>query len=320
VQSARGLGNGDLGLALLAVALGAVVAMPLGGMLTARFGSDRISRITARLYCATLPTLVLAPNTVIFVTALFLFGAFHGGLDVAMNAQAVVVEKFYRQPIMSSFHALWSTGGLVGAATGGVIAAQGLTPLAHLSLVSLVSIAGTFFIVPHLPESERGNAVLPERAATFPRPTRGLVVLGAVALCVMTGEGAMADWSAVYLRNSLRTSEGLAAAGYAAFSIAMATGRFLGDGLSARFGPVNLVRVSGVLAATGLSLALVSGCGARSRYWGPARAYSRPRNSSINFKMPSRISNNSWRAAATIFSGSSFFGATASSPACDWCR
>src|SRR5580765_32720 len=259
VQSARGLGNGDLGLALLAVALGAVVAMPLGGMLATRFGSARISNITALLYSAMLPALILAPNLAMFAVALFLFGAFHGGLDVAMNAQAVVVEKLYRQPIMSSFHALWSTGGLVGAATGGLIAAQGLTPLMHLSFVSLLSVAGTFLIVPHLLANERGVSALPKRAATLPRPMRGLMALGVVALCVMAGEGAMADWSAVYLRNNLQSSEGLAAAGYAAFSVAMAAGRFFGDWLSARFGPVNLVRVSGALAATGLSLALVSG-------------------------------------------------------------
>src|SRR5882757_6827063 len=150
VQSARGLGNGELGLSLLAVALGAVVAMPLGGMLSGRFGSERISKITALLYCLLLPVLILAPNLATFVITLFLFGAFHGALDVAMNAQAVVVEKLYRQPIMSSFHALWSTGGLAGAATGGLIASQGVTPLAHLSLVALVSLAGVFLIVPHL--------------------------------------------------------------------------------------------------------------------------------------------------------------------------
>jgi predicted MFS family arabinose efflux permease len=256
VQAARGLSHGDLGLALLAIAFGAVVAMPLGGVLSARYGSERVAKITALLYCALTPMIILAPNTWTFVATLFLFGAFHGALDVAMNAQAVVVEKLYRQPIMSSFHALWSTGGLVGAASGGLIAAQGISPLAHLSFAALLAMVGTIVIVPRLLQGEKHPGPAEKKTGKFPLPSRGLLALGIVALCVMAGEGAMADWSAVYLRSQLQTSEGLAAAGYAAFSVAMAAGRFLGDGLSARFGPVTLVRFSGVTAAIGLSVAL----------------------------------------------------------------
>lgn len=260
VQSERALGHGALGLALLAIALGAVIAMPLAGLLTARFGSDKVSKITALMYCAALPGPALAPNRTLFVLALFFFGASHGGLDVAMNAQAVSVEKRYRQPIMSSFHALFSTGGLVGAVGGGLLAALGLTPLAHLSLVAVLSGAGMLLVFPHLldaGERESAASTAERRTRTSCWPTRGLVALGALGLCVMMGEGAMADWTAVYLRNDLRTTESLAAAGYAAFSIAMAGGRFLGDRLSTRFGPVYLVRISGAVAAAGLSVALV---------------------------------------------------------------
>jgi len=174
-----------------------------------------------------------------------------------MNAQAVVVEKLYRQPIMSSFHALWSTGGLVGAATGGLIAAQGFSPLAHLSFAALLAMAGTFVIIPRLLQGEKHSEPKEKKARKFSLPPRRLLALGVVALCVMAGEGAMADWSAVYLRSQLQTSEGLAAVGYAAFSICMATGRFLGDGLTARFGAVTLVRFSGFIAATGLSITLL---------------------------------------------------------------
>jgi MFS family permease len=256
VQAARSLSHGDLGLALLAIAFGAVVAMPLGGILSTRYGSERVSKVTALMYCVLTPMIILAPNTWTFIVTLFLFGAFHGALDVAMNAQAVVVEKLYRQPIMSSFHALWSTGGLVGAASGGLIAAQGVSPLAHLSFAALLAMVGTIVIVPRLLQGEKHTGPTEKKPGKFPLPSRGLLALGIVALCVMAGEGAMADWSAVYLRSQLQTSEGLAAAGYAAFSVAMAAGRFLGDGLSARFGPVTLVRFSGVTAAIGLSVAL----------------------------------------------------------------
>jgi MFS family permease len=262
VQAERGLGHGALGLALLSIALGAVIAMPLAGWLTARIGSDKVSKATALIYCAMLPGIVLAPDLVTFVLALFCFGASHGALDVAMNAQAVAIEKRYGKPIMSSFHALWSTGGLVGAATGGLLAAKGMKPLAHFDVVALLFGAAAVLVCPHLlnpPERQTSDTRELKRDSKFPLPSRELFALGTVALCIMAGEGAMADWSAVYLRNSVGTGESLAAAGYATFSIAMASGRFLGDYLTARFGSVNLVRVGGTVAASGLLLALVSG-------------------------------------------------------------
>ncbi|MDB6068592.1 MAG: transporter [Pedosphaera sp.] len=263
VQAQRGLGNGSLGLALLSIALGAVISMPLSGLLMARFGSDRICKYTAILYAAMLPAIVLAPNLTTFIIALFFFGASHGGLDVAMNAQAVDIEKRYGEPIMSSFHALWSTGGLAGAATAGLLAGQGVRPLVHFAIVALLFGAALTLVFPHLlssPAHSIKDSAKPQPNSTlFSLPSKALLTLGTVALCIMVGEGAMADWSAVYLRNNIGTRESLAAVGYATFSIAMAVGRFLGDRLTSRFGPANMVRLSGGLAAGGLSLALLSG-------------------------------------------------------------
>jgi MFS family permease len=259
VKLQHGLSNGALGLALLAVALGAVVAMPFAGWLTARVGSGKVSKIAAVLYCVMLPGPVLAPNLALFALSLFFFGGFHGALDVAMNAQAVAVEKRYRAPIMSSFHALFSAGGLTGAVLGGLLAAQGLTPLTHFILVASVFTGIILIALPHLLDARSQEvfvASTEKMKRTFPWPTRGLLALGAVALCIMMGEGAMADWTAVYLRNNLATSESLTAAGYAAFSIAMAVGRLFGDRLTARLGPVSLGRGGSVLAATGLLIAL----------------------------------------------------------------
>ena len=260
VQAARGLNNGELGLALLAMASGAVVAMPTAGWLGARFGSDKVCKATALVYCALLPGLVLAPNFALFALTLFGFGMVHGGLDVAMNAQAIAVEKRYGRPIMSSFHALWSTGGLTGAALGGLLAGQGLKPLAHFAVVAVLLAGAALLTFPHLLERAGAPVEASGKHAPTPMftwPTRSLLALGAIALCIMVGEGAMADWSAVYLRNTIGTKESLAAAGYAAFSIAMAGGRFLGDRLTARFGPMNLARAGGLVAAAGLLLALM---------------------------------------------------------------
>ena len=261
-QAAHSLSNGALGLCLFAIAAGAVIAMPLAGMLTSRIGSDQVCRISALIYAAMLPAILLAPGLAAFVAALFCFGASHAALDVAMNAQAVAIEKRHGEPIMSSFHALWSLGGLLGAAVGGVLAAHGVKPIAHFLLIALSFGAILPLVFPRLlqvPEERFADLASRAAAPAFSLPSRGLLCLGLVALCVMLGEGAMADWSAVYLRNNIGTTESVAAAGYATFSVAMAIGRLLGDQLTARFQPVNLVRAGGALAAAGLLAAIILG-------------------------------------------------------------
>ena len=260
IETQRGLSHATLGLALFAMALGAMTAMPLAGLLSAHIGSGRVCRAAVLIYAGMLPLLALAPNTVTFALALFCFGFGHGGLDVAMNAQAVAVEKVYRRPIMASFHALFSTGGLAGAALGGGITALGLQPDAHFVLMTLVlgAVAFTTFrdLHPFTPSAAPLDSAEP--APFFPLPSRGLLALGVLALCIMMGEGAMADWSAVYLRKILNSPEGIAATGYAAFSIAMAAGRFFGDRISAHFGPVQVVRGGGGFAIVGLILVLTT--------------------------------------------------------------
>ncbi len=264
IKAGLGLADGVFGLALLAMAGGALVAMPVAGGLSARFGSHRVSQVLALAYAGLLPTLALAPNLWTLLGALFLFGVGHGGLDIGMNAQAVAVQRRYPGSIMSSFHALFSTGGLAGAALGGWLAARGLPPWAHFALLGGGLGALALLTFPHLID-DRGERAGRNRNTQdksshvhplFVLPTRALAALGVLAFCAMVGEGAMADWSALYLRRVLGTTEGLAAAGYAAFSITMATARFSGDWLATRFGPLRLVRLGGTVAMTGFALAL----------------------------------------------------------------
>lgn len=259
VQAAHGLNNAELGLALLAMSSGAVLSMPLAGWLGARFGSARVCQVSAVVYCALIPLIMLAPGFAGLALVLFGFGVVHAALDVAMNAQAILVEKRYQRPIMSSFHALWSTGGLTGAAVGALLAGLGLKPLAHFTLAAALLAGVALLSFPHLlqPSGPGAGDRVDRPTPAFSWPTRGLLALGAIALCVMIGEGAMADWSAVYLRNTIGARESLAAAGYAAFSVAMAAGRFLGDRLTTRFGPANLARAGTLTAAAGLLTALV---------------------------------------------------------------
>jgi predicted MFS family arabinose efflux permease len=261
VQVARGLSHGALGLALLAIALGALISMPLTGRLTEKLGSHWITRASVVLYAALLPLVALAPGIPLWVATLFLFGMSHGALDVAMNAQAVEVENRYARAIMSSFHALFSAGGLAGAVIGGCAATAGITPLVHFIAASAGLLGLTAALAfRHLIDDRRG---IP-KAESHPTPKRfrlpqpGLLAIGLVAFCAMMGEGAMADWSGIFLRNNLGATEGLAAAGYAAFSVTMAVTRFFGDSLATRLGPVGSVRLSGVLATSGLAVALLS--------------------------------------------------------------
>ena len=261
VKAGLGLNDGVFGLALLAMAGGALVAMPLAGGLCARFGSHRVTQATALMYAALLPVLALAPNLWTLLGVLFLFGLGHGGMDVGMNAQSIAVQKRYPTSIISSFHALFSTGGLAGAALGGWIAARGMVPWAHFLLMAAVLGVLATLTFPFLLDDRRDHEAGAEGEAEtahrmFVRPTRALAVLGVLAFCAMVGEGAMADWSAIYLKRVLHTGVGLAAAGYAAFSVTMALMRFTGDRLSMRLGSTSLVRLGGALATGGFAVAL----------------------------------------------------------------
>ena len=258
VQARLGLSPGVLGMALLALALGALVAMPSAGVLISKLGSRKVSAVTAVTFSALIPCLALAPNAWVLGGVLFLIGIFHGALDVAMNAQAVAIEDRYRRPIMSSFHAQWSFGGLAGAALGGLMAWAGVEPLIHFAVASfLLGGATLVFALPNLLEAGEGSQRVKQEKAEGRAPLRPLLALGSVAFCIMMGEGAMADWSALYLRDFTGANEGIAAAGFAAFSVAMAFTRLSGDALSARFGAESLVRLGSALAAVGLSLSLL---------------------------------------------------------------
>lgn len=256
IQQALSLSEGMLGLALLGAAVGALVSMPTAGWLITHIGSRRVTVVSGLCYCAVLPALALAPNLPLFVLALVMFGACNGAMDISMNAQAAAVEARYERPIMSSFHGLFSVGGMVGALIGGAAASQGIGPRPHLLAVSLpLAVVILVALRSLLPSNVDARSSGP----AFVRPSRALVGLGLLTFCVMLGEGAMADWSAVYLDGTLGTGEAFAALGFGAFAIAMAAGRLSGDWLSARFGAVPVLRAGGIIATFGLAAALFIG-------------------------------------------------------------
>lgn len=256
VKAALRLDDATLGLALLGAATGSVVAMTASGWTIARFGSHRVTTTAAVAACAALVLPALAPSAPLLFAALFVFGGAYGALDVAMNAQAAAVEERWGKPIMSSFHGAFSAGALVGSFIAAVIAGRGIAPAAHLLgtglALALLALAAGRFLVP----------AAGERAAsgpTFALPVGPLASLGALAFGVLLTEGAVADWGAVYLRDVLGATAAVSGLGYTAFSLTMAAGRFAGDGLVARLGPVRVVRGGGVLVALGLGVALLGG-------------------------------------------------------------
>ncbi|GAA5507470.1 MFS transporter [Novipirellula caenicola] len=283
IQSQFQLSNGTLGLALMVVAAGAVVAMPCAGWLCSRVGSRRIAAISLAIYLIGLPTIPLMPGLVTLIAALFIFGVGHGMLDVSMNVQALEVERRMNQQINSSIHALWSIGGLAGALAGSLIAISGVNVQWHFILVTAAFATATQPIIsrllhdrvendhaandkplrrsnPTTANDRHGNAA--SQQTSLPHPGRAsrnaTLVLGVIAFCVMAGEGAMADWSAVLLHQTLGIGEGIAAMGYATFAIAMAMGRFAGDRFSAWLGPVKQVRVCALIALIGVLIVVTS--------------------------------------------------------------
>jgi MFS family permease len=250
------LGPGQVGLALMALAAGALVAFPITGRLVDTRSSAFTVLFFALVMVLSLPLLGIAPHLLTLILALLLFGFGNGGMDVSMNAQGIEVERFAGRSIINSLHGCFSLGAFAGAAIGAVVAQLEVSPLLHFLGVSVFGLAVLWsihrWLIPDARDPRKSDA-----AAAFVLPPRSLWLLGALALCTSVAEGAMADWSGLYLRDVLETSSGVAALGFAAFSVAMLAGRFSGDALVRRFGAPRLVRAGGVLAALGLGIALL---------------------------------------------------------------
>ncbi len=252
-QMALGLSERGLGLVLMGIAAGVVTALLLASGLIARYGSKRITAGGSLLFVGMLPLLALAPTPLILWISLFLFGASISVSDVAKNAQAIEIERRYGRPIMTSFHAIFSVGGGVGALMGSAMAGLGIGVLTHFLIVSAILIAITLPAIRHLLSNIEGEGKTDGPAITLPLPA--LWPLGAVAFAAALAEGAMADWSTVYMTSIVMAASGVAGLGYAAFSIMMTVGRASGDALTARIAPSTLVRFGGLIAAIGLAAA-----------------------------------------------------------------
>ncbi|MEY9964343.1 MFS family permease [Streptacidiphilus sp. MAP12-16] len=250
------LSAGELGLALVAPALGSSLAMPLAGRLVHAWGHRAAVRLLISLWCASLVLPALAPNLPVLALSLLLFGACAGTADVAMNAQGVEVEQRMGRSIMSGLHGMWSVGGLLGSAVGAVAAGQGWDARVHLAVMAVLLIGiGVLACRGLLDVRPEPEAEAPPR---FALPPRSALAIGLVGFCAVFAEGASGDWSGVYLHGTAGASAGVAAASYTAFACTMAASRLAGDMAVRRFGPVRTVRLGGVVAVLGGMLVVIS--------------------------------------------------------------
>nr|WP_170759289.1 MFS transporter [Ruegeria lacuscaerulensis] len=249
VRDHLNLSHDALGYGLLFMAAGAVCSFPITGRLTDRFGAVAITRVIAALYTFSLFLLALAGGFWTLSAYLFVFGAFHGSMDVAMNAWAAEVEQAYSKPVMSSFHAMWSLGAGLGALSGYGAVQLGLT-VAHHFLLAGGIVVGLAMALSWVRWTSRRSEL--SKGSVFALPSSALVLVGLTALCGALGEGAVADWSAIFLRDVTGAAESVAALGYAVFSVTMVAFRLAGGFVIARFGPVATARFGGVCAAVGV--------------------------------------------------------------------
>ena len=249
-----------LGLLLLALAAGAIVSFPLAGRAADRFGAAPVTKRIAVAYCGTLILIAFAPTTWTLAAALFMFGAAHGAMDVTMNAWATEVERHLGRRVMSSFHAMFSVGAGAGAASGYIAVKYGLPVSMHFVVINLGVMALCLYVaaLPWLSQHTSSLNDAGEVAAPgFMLPKGALFGVGVAAGCAALGEGAMADWSAIFLISVAGVGEASAALGYAVFSIAMVAMRLMGDRAVQVLGVVPAARLAGIAAMLGSGIAVL---------------------------------------------------------------
>lgn len=249
-KTATGVNEGELGLVLLCLGIGSLLAMPVSGVVSTRHGCRKVLMVCGVALCACLPLLASVQNVFTLAAALFFFGAMIGTFDCVMNIQAVIVERDSKRPLMSGFHGFYSLGGLLGAATTSTIMDLGVSPFATVSAIALAGVLLLMLIRRHV--LPYGN---PAEGPPFALPRGEVLFLGMLCMTVFLVEGSMMDWSAVMLTENHGMPVAQAGYGFAAFSLTMTFGRLTGDRIVARVGRRSVVTVGGLLAMGGILLA-----------------------------------------------------------------
>lgn len=247
------LSGASLGALLLCLGIGSLAAMPVTGTLVGRFGCRRVMLLSTLVVLSVMPLLATADSFVLMAASLMVFGAGLGTLDVAMNYQAVEVEKASGRAMMSGFHGFFSLGGILGAGTVSLLLSAALTPLTSVLIVMVVMLLLLVWRLPgfmneRLHQPEQPWLVIPRGWVAF---------LGALCFILFLAEGAVLDWGALLLLQSPEMAPAHAGLGYALFSVAMTLGRFSGDKIINRFGRYPVMLTGALAAAAGMTLAVL---------------------------------------------------------------
>ena len=249
-----GLDDATLGFVLLSLGAGAILMMPFSGMFINKYGSRKVMLVAATIISIMLPLLLLADSAILLAAALFVFGAAIGSIDVSMNAHAVLVQERYGRHIMSSFHGMFSVGGLLGSIGLGFLMQLGLSPT-----VAAVSISALLFLIAAsqyknlFPHSEEDSV----ESFSFALPRGPVLILGLMCFTFFMAEGALLDWSAVFLQFNRNFEPSMAGLGFASFSVAMAVMRLTGDKIIHKIGASKVVLYGGLLASAGFLVAVL---------------------------------------------------------------
>jgi len=254
VKAHYGLGEQSLALAMLAGGVGALAALAYAGRIVGRYGPRAVATVMGCISCAAIASLESSAHYAGLVAVMLVFGSFSSLFDVSLSAEASEIERRTAKPMMSGFHGMFSLGGMAGAGLGSAVPALGLTPQGHLllatGLCAIAVLVASRFMLP-LPEKHDAEEKHP-----LSLPRGPLLLLGVLASMGLIAEGAIYDWSVLFMKQERASNASTAALAYAAFSGAMAAGRFGGDWVRARVVPRRLLRASGVLAAAGMALVL----------------------------------------------------------------
>lgn len=257
IKNSLGLGDAAWGTILLMIPVGQICGMALSGLLVSRMGSKRILPVANVGYASLLLLIGLAGTEYALIMSLIAFGFFGNFCNISVNTQAVNVERMYDKPIMASFHGGWSAAGLTGASIGLLMSSLKIDPFVHFCIIGVLVILNLLINNSYLQEDIKIQKSPEEIAARKKnKPEKFLFLLGIVAFCGMAAEGAMSDWSGLYLQEVVGTPSHLAPLGLTAYMITMATGRFFVDKASQRFGQKRIVQAGGLLIFTGLFLAV----------------------------------------------------------------
>lgn len=252
-KARAGLDEATLGLLLLCLGAGSILAMPIAGILASRYGCRRVLVGGTLLICLALPLLATASSIPLLIATLFLFGAGLGAVDSTVNLQAVIVERASGRNMMSGFHGLFSVGGIAGAAGVSALLALGLSPLWAIVVVIVLILAALLKAAPHLlPYGSESSG------PAFAVPHGVVLFIGLLCFTVFLAEGAMLDWSAVFLTSEKSIDEAYAGLGYAAFALTMTAGRLMGDTIVKRLGARLVIVLGGLFAAAGMALATLA--------------------------------------------------------------